>query len=317
MPDDVTDRARREAAQWYAELQDDAADAALWQRFLAWERRPEHAAAFREIEQALSVVDRASFAVRARRPERRWLLLSGLAATLVLAAVAAIALLGPGPAKPAAPLVQTYTTGIGAQKSITLEDGSLARLNTDSRIEVSYSATQRRVELRAGQALFDVRKEARPFIVSAGGTETRAIGTEFEVYLQPDGVQVTLIEGLVSVGGEAGSAVILSPGEQMRLRAGEVTVDRIDPARAVAWKSGMIPLTDVTLEAAAAELNRYAELKLRIDPSITGERISGSFKAGDQEGFAAVLEAFLPVEAALRDGEIWIAPIRQGQARPD
>ena len=37
-----------------------------------------------------------------------------------------------------------------------------------------------------------------------------------------------------------------------------------------------------------------------------GERISGSFRAGDQEAFAAALEAFMPVVAERRRDEIFI-----------
>lgn len=306
MAGDDPERVRREAAQWYAELQDETADAALWQRFLAWERRPEHAAAFREIEAALTTLDRAPLAKARRRPARI-ALIGGLAATVLIGALAAVTLLGEDPPPAPAPEAEIYATGIGEQETVTLADGSAALLNTASRIEVTYSAGERRIDLVAGQALFDVRREARPFLVVAGATETRALGTEFEVYVQPGGVQVTLLEGLVSVGGEGGKR-ILSPGEQLRLEAGEVSVTRIDPGRAVSWKSGMIPMTDVTLAQAAAELNRYSEVRLVVDPEIAQERISGSFRAGDQEGFAAVLENFLPVTAERRDGEIRISP---------
>lgn len=310
MSGDDTERAVREAARWYAELQDEAADPEVWPRFLIWERRPENAAAFRQIEAALTTLDRVRFkSGSAGNSLARWPVVAGLAAAVLLAAMGGIQLMGRGEMVVPVPGSLIYATAVGEQESVPLEDGSLALLNTASRIEVRFSDQERRIVLLEGQALFDVRSEARPFVVAAGGAETWALGTRFEVYLPPEGLQVTLLEGLVSIGsGAAGADVILSPGEQMTLRGGEMTVARIDPGRALSWQNGMVPFSDVTLAEAASELNRYSEVKLRVDEALSGERLSGSFRAGDQEGFVAVLQAFLPVEAERRAGDILIRP---------
>ena len=210
------------------------------------------------------------------------------------------------------PVVLTYAAGIGEQETVMLEDGSQVVLNTASRVEVRYADTERRIALTAGQPLFEVRREARPFVVEAGGTETRALGTRFDVYLpKGDGVQVTLLEGFVRVSEDAaGGNVILSPGEQMTLRAGERTVSSVDTSQFKTWAPGMIPFTDVTLAIVAAQLNRYSATKIRVDEAIAGGRISGAFRAGDQEGFATALEAFMQVTAERRRDE---TPIRRRQ----
>jgi len=310
MSGDDPERARREAAHWYAELQDEASGREVWQRFMVWERRPENAAAFREIEAALSTLDRVRFSrPAASKASARWPMAAGLAAACLLAVFGVSRLIGEDAVEPPDVIALVYATKIGAQESVVLADGSQAILNTASRIEVAYTDRERRITLLEGQALFDVQREPRPFIVVAGGAETRAIGTRFEVYLPPEGLQVTLLEGLVSIGSEAaGKEVILSPGDQMTLRDGDMSVTRIDPSRTLSWRSGMVPFADVTLAEAALELNRYSEVKLRVDAALAGERLSGSFKAGDQDAFVAVLEAFLPVRAERRDGDIIILP---------
>ena len=68
---------------------------------------------------------------------------------------------------------------------------------------------------------------------------------------------------------------------------GERTVSRVDTSQYETWTTGMIPFTDVTLANAADELNRYSATKLVVHEAVAGERISGSFRAGDQEAFAA------------------------------
>jgi transmembrane sensor len=93
-----------------------------------------------------------------------------------------------------------YTTDIGEQRSIQLEDGSTVQLNARSKIRVALHEHERDVELIEGQALFQVAKDhARPFIVHSGETNVLAVGTEFDVYKRPSGTTVTVVEGRVAV----------------------------------------------------------------------------------------------------------------------
>ena len=59
----------------------------------------------------------------------------------------------------------------------------------------------------------------------------------------------------------------------------------------------MITFTDVTLAEAAAELNRYSEIKISVDAQVADERLSGVFRVGDQVAFAAALEGLMAIEA--------------------
>jgi transmembrane sensor len=93
-----------------------------------------------------------------------------------------------------------YATALGEQRSIQFEDGSTVELNSRSKIRVKYSKQQRDVELIAGQALFHVAHDTtRPFIVAAGATRVRAVGTQFDVYKKSIGTVVTVVEGRVAV----------------------------------------------------------------------------------------------------------------------
>lgn len=93
-----------------------------------------------------------------------------------------------------------YSTDTGEQRSLALADGSTVELNSRSRIKVQYAEHERRVDLLEGQALFHVAKnKARPFIVQAGDTRLRAVGTAFDVYKTSSGTVVTVVEGRVAV----------------------------------------------------------------------------------------------------------------------
>lgn len=217
---------------------------------------------------------------------------------------------------------QIYSTSVGERSTFTLEDGSTVELNAQSRIQVDYSESRRSVELVKGQALFNVAKNARrPFIVHAGNRNIVAVGTQFDVRLDSESVQVTLIEGRVRV--EQGTAqreadVFLTPGEQLlaklnsstpmhgrkqvprasskALPEDEISVRDIDVAKVTGWRDGRIFLDDLPLAEAVAEMNKHSTVEITVeDPVLAQRRVNGMFKAGEQEAFVAALEEYFPI----------------------
>lgn len=322
---------RKAAAQWFAELQAEDLSPGTWAAFLAWEKNPQNAAAFREIEAAVGVIDRvprtrpeatqpakAGFRLNRRRPLTAWV----AAAAACIGAVIAVPLLTPR----GAPASDVYRTSIGERREIVLEDGSSILLNTDTELAVSYTDKAREIRLAHGEALFRVQKSTRPFLVDAEGTRTRALGTEFEVSADTGEVSVTLYEGSVLVApvatgdspldhpvdGEAKVGIRLEPGDRVTVSAGaEPLLRQIDPDAAKSWRNGIVQFDDTSLEDAVREMNRYSTTEIRIgDPSIAMERISGSFPAGKQVAFAESLSLTLPLEIRQDGNEILI--LREG-----
>ncbi len=125
---------------------------------------------------------------------RRMVLQAGgaLAATLLVGAIGGWRLLRAG---------SHFQTGKGETKVVALKDGSVVTLNTASEIVVNYSDGLRSVELVRGEALFDVAKNrARPFVVAAGDTNVRVVGTSFSVsHFEAAPIQVLVREGIVEV----------------------------------------------------------------------------------------------------------------------
>ena len=321
----ITERAARlkAAAGWYAELQDETLTPDVWQRFLIWERDPANAAAFRQVEAGLETLDRTRFSRPARAvPARRVAIWAGaLAAAAALVAGLVVVRLPdretPGQIAPAA---ETYATGIGQRREISLADGSVVTLNTASRLEVGYSGTARAVTLLEGQALFEVAPGQVPFVARAGESLTTALGTEFDIRLRPEGAAITLIEGAVKVSrdGDARSDR-LAPGQKLVFRGGEVRITDVDAAEAASWKTGMIRFRDVPLAEAIEEMNRYSETRLSVpDPVLAGARFSGVFPAGDQEVFLETILLHFEARAERSGSVITVhsGADRQGQEIP-
>jgi transmembrane sensor len=304
----------------------------------AWlAEHPDHVAAYDAARRAMGRLDdlaadprilalrQASLAARPEMRGPRWRVAAVIAAAIVFAGGGAIALRGDG--SPSAilatvdqithPGASVYRTAIGQRSTVTLPDGSVATLNTDSVVRVDYSARARGVRLVRGQALFEVAHgNARPFEVYAGDRVITAVGTVFDVRLQGDSVKVALVEGRVKVRSNAAprpslskpaAQVMLAPGELLEARPAEpMQVQNADIAREISWRSGVLVFDETPLAEAVAELNRYSRDRLVIDdPAVAAFHVTGVFKTGDLNRFARTVEEILPVDLENRsDGVI-------------
>ena len=90
---------------------------------------------------------------------------------------------------------------MGEQRQLELPDGSVIYLNTNSQVQIDYTATTRNILLLQGEAHFDVAKNpGRPFNVYAGGGLVQAVGTAFTVFFKDDeAIDVTVTEGKVAL----------------------------------------------------------------------------------------------------------------------
>ncbi|MPT47152.1 MAG: transcriptional regulator [Sphingobium sp.] len=198
--------------------------------------------------------------------------------------------------------VDRYGTSVGQMRTITLSDGSVIRLNTNSAVEVALRPDRRLIRLLKGEARFDVAKDKkRPFLVQAGSTTVRAVGTAFNVRLKPELTELTVIEGVVSVGDGVSSSRKLSAGRAAAIRGGAIAVTPIEPGginQRMAWEGGKIELDGATLAQAVEEFNRYRKVPLVIaDPAISGLRIGGTFLNDGSDDFVAALKQSFDIDA--------------------
>ncbi|WP_020532415.1 FecR family protein [Flexithrix dorotheae] len=86
------------------------------------------------------------------------------------------------------------TTDRGEMERITLSDGTKVWLNVDSKLGYpsNFTGNNRQVEL-VGEAYFEVAEDsARPFVVIAGKTITKVLGTSFNLNAYPNEENITL-----------------------------------------------------------------------------------------------------------------------------
>lgn len=232
--------------------------------------------------------------VAADRSERRtvrWPLAA--AAAFVLIAVALV--VGRSQIEPW--FAPEYVTAVGEQRSITLEDGSVVELNSQSRLRAHFKDDLRAIEMLEGEAIFRVSKDPnRPFRVRTGATDIVAVGTAFNVKASESRTVVTVLEGRVRVNqrdaaersaaasAKAVSEFELAVGDQLIVARAQpaIRVSLRDTEKVTSWTERRLIFEDTPLSAVAAEFARYSSRTIRIDDASVGERkINGVFDATD------------------------------------
>ena len=214
--------------------------------------------------------------------------------------------------------VDSAETAIGEQKSLTLADGSVLHLNTNSLVKIDFSEQQRNLTLMRGEAHFEVaHDESRPFIVKAGHNLVTAIGTAFNVQMMDRGeLELLVTDGKVLLAladtTEAPAASAQHPldGKGLLVNKGEKVVfsDEYTQAKAtlsasqvekdLAWQQGMLVFQGEALEQALKEVSRYSSVHFEIvDNSVKQQRVAGYFKAGDIEGLLFTLAQNFNIQA--------------------
>lgn len=318
-----SEAAQREAARWI--LKSDRGLSAEEQDALSqWlAASAEHRAAWAEAGRGWEELDRLLglqttrgatpdpdlLAPERRRPaghSRKRIAVYALVSALgTLAAGVAFVLQGPAdePREPSA----GFARSLAPIERRDLSDGSRVELNRGAIATTHYSEKERRVQLVLGEAHFKVAKDsARPFVVEVAGVAVRAVGTEFDVRLDGESVDVLVTEGTVSVGaapdggadpvaleglppitvGER-SVIPLTPG------AGAPRVEKVSQSEIesrLAWQPKLLDFTDAPLSQILAEFNRRNPVRLTIrDPELGELRLSTTFRSDNLEGFLRLM----------------------------
>lgn len=307
-------KAAQEAAAWLTRLNSRVIDTAELESFFAWRRVPRNAKAYDELElhwrTSLELADDADVAqalgeaMDIHRGSRRWpagrvALVAGLLTFLVCAAFLLLA------------RDTVFETAVGEQRLVQLEDGSRIRLDTDTRVSVGIGA-KRMIQVHRGRALFDVAHDpTRPFEVTAGAMQVRALGTKFEVDAAVNREQVALLEGRVEVSangvGTSFSPLTLAPGQAVRVsRTGLGKIFIADSDAIEAWTQGRLDFHETPLVTAVEEVNRYAQAPIRLTTARwADQKVNGGFAVGDVRAFVEAVTTLYPLKAvSMADGSI-------------
>lgn len=188
-------------------------------------------------------------------------------------------------------------TAIGEHRRLTLADGSLLQLNTDSAVNVDLLARQ--LTLIRGEIALKVTGSA-PLAID--GPYGRVVVSQGEVCVRLDerDCRVSVVSGSVHVQPLQGPALVLQAQQEISLRrngAGPVTAyDAMRPG----WRDGVLTAQNQPLSDFLRELGRYRPGLLRWEPELEALRVTGSFQLDNTDRVLSLLAASLPIDVHMR-----------------
>ena len=221
---------------------------------------------------------------------------------------------------------QRFSTETAEVRNVLLPDGSTVELNARTSLTVEMDKGLRQVRLDAGDAVFHVAKDGRPFIVSTDRGDVAALGTTFAVQQDEAGMEVSVLEGRVAVtlasaelpltvyDGKVdftprAQRAVLDPGERVGVSAWlhdreSVTEEQLQ--RDLSWRHGWVEYEDEPLQSVIGDMRRYSPVSIHLaDRRLRDLRVTGRFEIGDVSGLLEHLDAANGVQAE-RGGPRWV-----------
>lgn len=311
-----------QAALWLLELQGEADDPVLRQRWQGWlDAAPEHRQAWARLtafdgrlrQLPAPLVRAPQDAVDARDGRRHalktlglWLAVGGMAWVAVEHRTFSIQL-------------AAQRTAPGERRRLTLADGSRIVLNGASALDVFMEEQGRRLVLHAGEVHVETAHDpaARPFRVETALGRVLAQGTRFTVRVEDDErTHVAVYAGAVALHPRRAGAsvpVILAAGQQAVFSGGQAGPIASVGEEEVAWVRGMLVARDMPLPDFVNLLARQSGQAMGCDPALVGLQVSGTYSLDKPEAALMLLARLLPIRLERRQhwwgrGELWVLP---------
>lgn len=226
----------------------------------------------------------------------------------------------------------------GSRNRTILPDGSVVWLNAGSTLSYAndLKGVIREVYLK-GEGFFDiVKKDNHPFIVHVNGIDIKVLGTAFDVksYAEDNTVEATLIRGLIQVtrqGEDNQKPVYLHPNEKLiidlrqntfseKIKPINTTIDlprikiyhldstiKTENLVETSWVYNRLEFRGESFEELAKKLERWYNVKIIFeDESVRNLSFNGSFENETVSQAFAALQAAVPFDYKINDGEVMI-----------
>jgi hypothetical protein len=135
---------------------------------------------------------------------------------------------------------------------LRLRDGSTVRLNESTEVRLERS---RGVDLVRGRLWSEVAHAETPFVVTIPDAAVTALGTKFDVEVEPGKAWLTVVEGATKVTGAGPEIEIVRAGERARIEGGKVLEKRRAQEVVVAtmWVNKLLQLKGAAGKSELAE----------------------------------------------------------------
>lgn len=205
-------------------------------------------------------------------------------------------------------------TATGERRSVQLPDGTRLQLNTDSAVDVDFSAQQRLITLVRGEILVSCGMGlSAPLLVKTRHGLLEGIDGRFAVRQDSSCTRLSVVSGNVAI-----HSPHSANGLSTQVHAGENYL--VNPTHAMlaapldmdvgAWADGLIVTRGMRLADFLSEVGRYRHGYLGCSADVADLRLSGVFRLEDTDKLLAILPQTLPVHVRYRT-RWWVSLERQ------
>lgn len=218
------------------------------------------------------------------------------------------------PAKDVANRVVNYEvkTTKGQRTTLTLSDGSIVSLNSDSKLTYpsNFINNERRIEL-VGEAYFRVASDlTKPFFVVSGEMTTMVTGTEFNIKNRNNKVSVIVAEGSVKTySNKNPQGISLKKGEMVSLYTnGQLSKQKtVDLNHFLAWRKNKLSFSNTSLSDVMADIERYYNVSVRFNDNNNKSRtLTGIFETDSLEHILSIISLTLDIRISQDGKKIYV-----------
>jgi len=169
---------------------------------------------------------------------------------------------------------KTLKANRGCLESFILEDGSIVKLNSESKISYSSKFNQNNRDIKlTGEAYFEVFNSPIPFKVNTDYGIIKVLGTSFNVRARPDGFEVGVISGNVIIESKDQS-ITLKSGQKIDLNLS--APKKLNYQNYPGWKHETLVCDRTPFLKISGEIERLFDISIKISSNkIEKTKISG------------------------------------------
>lgn len=177
-----------------------------------------------------------------------------------------------------------------SQSELSLPDGTVVTLKKGATLKYPETFGNERIVEFEGEAFFDVAQNLeKPFVIFADETETRVLGTSFNLRTATSysGLELVLVEGKVSFS-TANEKVILTPGQRVAMGANGL-VEKTDNSNRnfQAWQTGTLVFENTPMSRVFEDIGNAYNVRFELQNSAFGNcTLTARY---DQEGLDNIL----------------------------
>jgi len=210
------------------------------------------------------------------------------------------------------------STGKNERANITLPDGTIVALNSNSELGYkpkNYNKDERKIRFD-GEGYFQVYKDLeRTFFIDGKGMQVKVLGTKFNLKVRESDskAELSLEEGSISLlSTRTNESVILKPYQKAildQLTGKIIVIDDKNIMDLSAWKTGSIVFRNTSLEDIISVIEENYNVKITCKDCLD-DTFTGTIPIADINETITIIEKAYNLKSTIKGREIYLSPLK-------